>query len=188
MPDEPEALGLLALMLFHDARREARTAPTATLVLLAEQDRRRWNRERIAEGVRVLERAMSLRSPGPYQLQAAIGALHVEADGPRTRTGRRSPASTRRSPQLDAVADRRAQPRRRRRDGRGPERRARAGRRDRPAGLPPPATRPAPICSAGSTGWTRPRSAYAEALELEMNAADRALPRAAARPSDAARE
>ena len=82
MPDEAEALGLLALMLFHDARRDARTAADGTIVLLAEQDRRRWNSDRIAEGVRVLERAMSLRSPGPYQIQAAIGALHVEARRP----------------------------------------------------------------------------------------------------------
>ncbi len=82
MPDEAEALGLLALMLFHDARREARTAADGAIVLLAEQDRERWNSERIAEGVRVLERAMSLRNPGPYQLQAAIGSLHVEARRP----------------------------------------------------------------------------------------------------------
>jgi RNA polymerase sigma-70 factor (ECF subfamily) len=78
MPDEPEALGLLALMLLHDARREARTAPDGSIVLLAEQDRTRWSRERIDEGTRMLERAMSFRSPGPYQLQAAIAALHLE--------------------------------------------------------------------------------------------------------------
>ena len=82
MPDEAEALGLLALMLLHDARREARTTPGGGIVLLTEQDRARWNVERIAEGIRVLERAMSLRNPGPYQLQAAIGALHVEARNP----------------------------------------------------------------------------------------------------------
>jgi RNA polymerase sigma-70 factor (ECF subfamily) len=82
MPDEAEALGLLALMLLHDARREARTTPDGGIVLLAEQDRARWNADRIAEGIRVLERAMSLRNPGPYQLQAAIGALHVEARRP----------------------------------------------------------------------------------------------------------
>jgi RNA polymerase sigma-70 factor (ECF subfamily) len=80
MPDEPEALGLLALMLLHDARREARTAPDGSLVLLADQDRSRWNRHRIAEGTRVLERAISYRRPGSYQLQAAIAALHLEAE------------------------------------------------------------------------------------------------------------
>jgi RNA polymerase sigma-70 factor (ECF subfamily) len=78
MPDEPEALGLLALMLLHDARREARTAPDGSLVLLEDQDRSRWSPERIAEGTRVLERALSQRRPGRYQLQAAIAALHVE--------------------------------------------------------------------------------------------------------------
>ena len=80
MPDEAEALGLLALMLLHDARRAARTGPNGEIVLLAEQDRTRWNQTRIDEGVRVLERALSLRSPGRYQLQAAIAALHVERE------------------------------------------------------------------------------------------------------------
>ena len=78
MPDEPEALGLLALMLLHDSRREARSAPDGEIVLLADQDRGRWNRDRIDEGTRVLERALSFRRPGPYQLQAAIAALHLE--------------------------------------------------------------------------------------------------------------
>jgi RNA polymerase sigma-70 factor (ECF subfamily) len=78
MPDEPEALGLLALMLLHDARRDARTGPDGSLVLLADQDRSRWSRQRLDEGTRVLERAVSHRRPGSYQLQAAIAALHVE--------------------------------------------------------------------------------------------------------------
>jgi RNA polymerase sigma-70 factor, ECF subfamily len=78
MPDEPEALGLLALMLLHDARRDARTAPDGSIVLLEHQDRSRWSQERIDEGTRVLERALSHRRPGSYQLQAAIAALHVE--------------------------------------------------------------------------------------------------------------
>ena len=78
MPDEPEALGLLALMLFHDARRDARTEPDGSIVLLAEQDRARWSPARVEEGHRVLERALSYRRSGPYQLQAAIAALHLE--------------------------------------------------------------------------------------------------------------
>jgi RNA polymerase sigma-70 factor (ECF subfamily) len=82
MPDEPEALGLLALMLLHDARREARLAPDGSLVLLADQDRARWSRERIEEGTRVLDRAVAYRQPGPYQLQAAIAALHARAPRP----------------------------------------------------------------------------------------------------------
>jgi RNA polymerase sigma-70 factor (ECF subfamily) len=78
MPDEPEALGLLALMLFQDSRREARTGPGGELVLLEDQDRSLWSDERIEEGRRVLERAARLRRPGPYQLQAAIASVHAE--------------------------------------------------------------------------------------------------------------
>jgi RNA polymerase sigma-70 factor, ECF subfamily len=80
MPDEAEALGLLALLLLQDSRREARTGADGELVLLEDQDRALWNRERIEEGLRVLERALGLRSPGPYQLQAAIAALHTEPE------------------------------------------------------------------------------------------------------------
>ena len=78
MPDEPEALGLLALMLLQDSRRAARVGPDGELVLLEDQDRSLWSTERIAEGLRVLERAVELRRPGPYQLQAAIAAAHAE--------------------------------------------------------------------------------------------------------------
>jgi len=79
MPDEPEALGLLALMLLHDARREARTGVGGELVLLEDQDRSRWDAGRIADGRAVLERALRLGPSGPYQLQAAIAALHDDA-------------------------------------------------------------------------------------------------------------
>ena len=78
MPDEPEALGLLALMLLHDARREARLDAAGELVLLEDQDRLQWDERRIDEGRRVLDRALPLRRPGPYQLQAAIASLHLE--------------------------------------------------------------------------------------------------------------
>jgi RNA polymerase sigma-70 factor (ECF subfamily) len=77
MPDEAEALGLLSLMLLQDSRRDARTGPDGELVLLEDQDRSLWNRDRIDEGLRLLERALALRAPGPYQLQAAIAALHT---------------------------------------------------------------------------------------------------------------
>jgi RNA polymerase sigma-70 factor, ECF subfamily len=80
MPDEPEALGLLALMLLHDARRDARLDHEGELVLLADQNRELWDEERITEGRRVLERALPLRRPGPYQLQAAIASLHLEPE------------------------------------------------------------------------------------------------------------
>jgi RNA polymerase sigma-70 factor, ECF subfamily len=82
MPDEPEALGLLALILFQDSRREARVGPDGELVLLEDQDRSTWNPDEIAEANRVLERAIALNRPGPYQLQAAIAALHAEAKRP----------------------------------------------------------------------------------------------------------
>jgi RNA polymerase sigma-70 factor (ECF subfamily) len=79
LPGEPEAAGLLALMLLHDARRDARVAPTGDLVLLEDQDRERWDAATIAEGRAILGRALALRAAGPYQVQAAIAALHDEA-------------------------------------------------------------------------------------------------------------
>jgi RNA polymerase sigma-70 factor (ECF subfamily) len=79
MPDEPEALGLLALMLLHDARREARMGSDGNLVLLEDQDRSIWNRDQIERGQEILDRALRRRRPGPYQIQAAIAALHAEA-------------------------------------------------------------------------------------------------------------
>jgi RNA polymerase sigma-70 factor (ECF subfamily) len=77
MPDEAEAFGLLALMLFHDSRRHARVTPTGELVLLADQDRSLWDDAEIDEGRRVLGRALTRRRPGPYQVQAAIAELHT---------------------------------------------------------------------------------------------------------------
>jgi RNA polymerase sigma-70 factor (ECF subfamily) len=79
MPDEPEVLGVLALMLLHDARREARTGGGGELVLLEDQDRGRWDRGEIDEGQALLQRALELGRPGPYQVQAAIAALHDAA-------------------------------------------------------------------------------------------------------------
>ncbi len=83
MPDEPEALGLLALMLLHDSRRETRVGADGSLVLLEDQDRSRWDTAAIAEGRELVERALRLRLVGPYQLQAAIAALHA---GPERET------------------------------------------------------------------------------------------------------
>jgi RNA polymerase sigma-70 factor (ECF subfamily) len=82
MPDEAEVLGLLSLMLLQDSRRDARMGPDAELVLLEDQDRLLWNRGRINEGLRMLDRALALRRPGSYQLQAAIAALHAQAATP----------------------------------------------------------------------------------------------------------
>jgi RNA polymerase sigma-70 factor (ECF subfamily) len=82
LPDEPEAIGLLALMLLHDARREARVGPHGELVLLEDQDRALWDVARVVEGRALVERALTYLRPGPYQLQAAIAALHDEAADP----------------------------------------------------------------------------------------------------------
>ncbi|MGE3958948.1 MAG: RNA polymerase sigma factor [Vicinamibacterales bacterium] len=76
---EPEAMGLLALMLLHESRRAARTNPDGDLVLLDEQDRTLWDQQQIAEGVGLVERALASRRIGPYTLQAAIAALHAHA-------------------------------------------------------------------------------------------------------------
>jgi len=82
LPAEPEALGLLALMLLHDARRKARVDRGGELVLLEDQDRARWDAGRIAEGQAALERALAMGRPGPYQVQAAIASVHDEAASP----------------------------------------------------------------------------------------------------------
>jgi RNA polymerase sigma factor (sigma-70 family) len=80
LPDDGEVAGLLALMLLTDARRAARTGPEGELIALAEQDRSKWDREAIGEGVALITRALSPDSIGPYQLQAAIAAVHDEAE------------------------------------------------------------------------------------------------------------
>jgi RNA polymerase sigma-70 factor, ECF subfamily len=77
---EPEVIGLLALMLLQESRRAARTSPTGELILLEHQDRSLWNREQIAEGMALVEKALSSRRFGPYTLQAAIAAVHAKAE------------------------------------------------------------------------------------------------------------
>ena len=79
MTDDEEASGLLALTLLHHARRAARTTPDGTLVQLTEQDRSRWDTELIAEGVAILQAALARDRLGEYQVQAAIAALHADA-------------------------------------------------------------------------------------------------------------
>ena len=79
MPDEPEVSGLLALLLLTEARRAARTTPGGDLVLLADQDRGRWDRGLIAEGQRIVRECLRRNQPGPYQVQAAISAVHSDA-------------------------------------------------------------------------------------------------------------
>ena len=80
LPGQPEARGLLALLLLTDARRAARTDDTGALVLLADQDRRRWDAAMITEGRRLVEQALRAGQPGPYQLHAAIAACHADAE------------------------------------------------------------------------------------------------------------
>ena len=79
MPDEPEVSGLLALLLLTESRRAARTTPSGDLIVLAEQDRARWNRELIAEGQGIVRECLRRNQPGPYQVQAAIAAVHSDA-------------------------------------------------------------------------------------------------------------
>jgi RNA polymerase sigma-70 factor (ECF subfamily) len=79
MPDEPEAAGLLALMLLHDSRRDTRLSADGVLVTLEDQDRTRWNHALITEAVDLLDATLSRRTPGPYQVQAAIAACHATA-------------------------------------------------------------------------------------------------------------
>src|SRR5262249_11045575 len=79
LPDEPENLGLLALMLLHDSRRDARLNQTGELIPLEEQDRSLWHRGQIVEGLKLVEQALRARAVGPFQLQAAVAAIHAEA-------------------------------------------------------------------------------------------------------------
>ncbi len=94
LPDEGEVAGLLALMLLTDARRDARTGPEGELIPLDEQDRSRWNRALIDEGIALVSATLPKGAVGPYQLQAAIAAVHDEAASAETPTGRRSWRST----------------------------------------------------------------------------------------------
>jgi RNA polymerase sigma-70 factor, ECF subfamily len=82
MPQEPEALGLLALMILHHSRRDTRLNASGEFVLLEEQDRSRWDRAAIDEAMGLLGRTLAMRRPGPYQIQAAIAAVHAEASRP----------------------------------------------------------------------------------------------------------
>ena len=79
MPDEPEVLGLLALLLLSESRRAARTAPDGSLVLLPDQDRTRWDGDLIAEGQALVRACLRRNRPGPYQIQAAVNAVHSDA-------------------------------------------------------------------------------------------------------------
>ena len=177
MPDEPEALGLLSLMLLQDSRRAARLDTDGELVTLEDQNRSLWDRAAIAEACTLLDRAVRLRRPGPYQLQAAIARLprarrHLGGDG-LGRDRRPVPAVERDRPDPGGAAE----PCGRGRHGRRAGVRVDARRRARPvrsAGrLLPVCRRPAPICSDASAATPRPTTAYRRALELAPTDAER---------------
>jgi RNA polymerase sigma-70 factor (ECF subfamily) len=102
MPDDAEVLGLLALMLLHDARRCARTDAAGSYVALTKQDRASWDQGRIREGRRILEAALRMRRPGAYQLQAAIALLHLQP-GEGDKPG--EPRESGRGPNWEAIAE-----------------------------------------------------------------------------------
>ena len=156
MPDEPEVLGLLALMLLQDSRRAARSGPEGELVLLEDQDRSLWDQARIAEGRRVLERALSMRMPGAYQLQAAIAAVHSEADEPTEHRLEADRRALQRARALVRLAGRGAEPRRRRLACLRPRGRACDRGADRRArGLSPPPFHPRASPRPPGPQWTR---------------------------------
>ena len=134
---EPEALGLLALMLIHESRRAARMSPEGELILLGDQNRTLWDRERIAEGLALVERAFASKVVGSYTLQAAIAAVHARAAAPAENELERGRLALRSSPSRRSLPGRRAQPRgggrHARRVGRrpGPDRRDSRARRSR---------------------------------------------------------
>ena len=158
MPDEADVLALLALMLFQDSRREARTGPSGELVLLEDQDRSLWNRDRIDEGARVLEHAHRLDRPVPMGCRRRSPRCTRRPSGRRRPTGRADRCSLRGARAPGTLTDRRAEPRGRGGDGgwdRAGPRSDRADRGDRR--LPPPARRagwapPPPTRAAGRGG------------------------------------
>ena len=144
MPDEPEALGMLALMLLHDARRPARVNAHGDLVPLDEQDRSLWDQAQIAEGSVILERALRRRRAGPFQIQAAIAACHASAPAAAQTDWPQIVGAVRAAGARRAERHRGPEPRGRGRHGRRPGGSAAAGRRDhrdRAAGPVLPAAR-----------------------------------------------
>ena len=158
MPDEPEVHGLLAMMLLHDARREARFGD-GELVLLADQDRSLWDAAQIADGRAALDRALALRGRGPYVVQAAIASLHADEprDWPQIAALYGELARLTDSPVVElsravAVAE-----------ARGPAGGARDRRRPRRSTTTATCTRRAASCCAGSVAPTRPATPTARA-------------------------
>ena len=191
MPDEEEAVGLLALLLLIDARRAARVAADGDPVLLPDQDRERWDRGLIDEGHALVRWCLGRDRPGPYQLQAAIQAVHSSARArPPRPTGRRSSRSTT-SCCRAAHACRRPQPGRRRRRGRrrcgGARGRGRAGRGHRDAHCVLPVARYSSDLLRRLGRTAEAAAEYDEAIGLSDNAVEQRM-LAAARASMAATE
>ena len=134
-------MGLLALMLLQESRRAARALAGGEIILLADQDRSLWNREQIAEGAALVERALASRRFGPYTLQAAIAAVHAEAPRAEATDWNEIVGPLRPPAAGGSLAGHRAEPRGRRGHARRPRRGPRADRRDprarRARGLPP---------------------------------------------------
>ena len=177
LPDEPEVGGLLAQMLLTDARRDARTGPDGQLVPLAEQDRSRWDRAAIAEGIALVTASLGRHRPGPYQLQAAISAVHAEAesyDGDRLAA---DPGPVRRARPAGRRPDGHPQPGGRARPGGGTGRRPRAcWRRPRPTrGWPATtgSTPSAPTCWRPPVGRTEAAEEYRAAARRTLSTPER---------------
>ncbi len=157
---EPEAIGLLALMLLQQSRDAARSSPSGELVLLNDQDRSLWNRDQVAEGSALVERALGARRFGPYQIQAAIAAVHANAATPEDTDWGEIVGLYEVLPAAQSFARHRTQPRRRR----GNARRARGGNRAhrgdprawRSPRLPPRACGAWPISAVASEDSRRP--------------------------------
>ncbi len=170
LPDEPEVAGLLALMLLTDARRAARTTADGDLVLLADQDRGRWDAALIAEGRAIVRSCLARNRPGPYQIQAAINAVHTDDGGTDWRQIVTlydqllaiAPSPVAELHRAVAVAEV---------DGAG----GGAGHRGRrsTSSATTSTTRCAPTCSAGWAATAEAVAAYDEAISRTDNAAER---------------
>ena len=173
MPDEPEAWGLLALMLLHDSRRDARVGRDGALIVLEEQDRSVWHRAQIDRGCEIVERVLRMHRAGPYQVQAAIAALHAigarRGDGLATDRG-----VVRRTGAARSVADRRIESCRcggHGADARGRPRRHRCDRRVGPAGAVSSAARRSrrPAAARPADGGGGERVSHIDRAQLERH-------------------
>ena len=156
MPDEPEAVGLLALLLLTDARRDTREDDDGDLVLLADQDRTRWDQAKIAEGHELVRRCLRRNQPGAYQIQAAIAAVHADAATAAAHRLGADPGPLRPAALVRPDAGGAAQPGGRPGRGGRARRGAGRGRPARPRRSTCRSTPPGPTCCAASAAPTRP--------------------------------